>query len=316
MFNIATRTLDWTLTMEPLIRHLRPANSAPSVVMDALDLATNFRGHGWNWSHGLYIPRETRPTNRIAFTFRVFLSAVTHTFVCTVFHQAILSFAGVESTTKGSTIFDETFPFLVRYLRASIISAMIAMVVYACLQIGYDLCTIPAVLILGQDPAQWPPAFDAPWRATSLHEFWGRRWHQWARRTFLFLAGHPLSTLLGPAGRVLGAFLASVAMHDIILVCLDGKAGARWMLVGFGMNAPGLLAERGFYQLTGKRVDGVIGWVWTMAWLSLSGNAIFEGYARVAGIGDPSLIDSVLPTVMRVLVKRLVTDFDVWLHTI
>ena len=282
--------------------------------MDAFDLATNFRGHGWNWSHGLYIPRETRPTNRIAFARCAFLSAVAHGFMCVAFYGAVLLFVGVESITKGLVFFDESLPFLVRYLRASITSALIAMATYAWMQMSYDACTIPAVLILGQHPTQWPPAFDAPWRATSLHEFWGRGWHQWGRRTFLFLAGHPLSILLGPAGTVLGAFLASAVLHDVVLVCLDGKTGIWWMLIGFGMMAPGVLAERAFQRLTGKRVGGVVGWVWTMAWLSLWGSAIFEGYARAAGIGDPSIVDSALGARVRILVESLGVDFDAWLH--
>ena len=280
--------------------------------MDALDLVTNLRGHGWNWSLGMHTPHETRPTNRIAFAFCALHSAVVHAFVCGIFHRAILSFAGVGSISERSTIIDETLSFFVRYLRASIISVFTVIVSCTSLQMGYDLCTILAVLFLGQDPAQWPPAFDAPWRATSLHEYWGRRWQQWFRRTFLFLAGYPFSIFFGRVGIVFGAFLASAVMHDIVLVNLDSRIEFGWMLVGFGMMAPGLLAERAFRRLTGKKVDGALGRVWTMVWLLLLYNVMTEGFARAGGLGHSSLIDSVLP--VRVLVERLVTDFDVWLH--
>ncbi|KAH0826892.1 hypothetical protein J3R83DRAFT_4438 [Lanmaoa asiatica] len=310
MFYIVTRTLDWTLAKEPLVRHLRPANSSRSIIMNALDLALNLRGHGWEWSRGLYIPRETRPANRIAFAFCACLSAATHALICGALHRAVLSFApvGVGSIPEGSSIFDETLPFLVRYLRATIITTLSAFAIYAVLQMGYDLCTIPAILLFGQDPAQWPPAFDAPWRATSLSNFWSHRWHQWFRRTFVFL-GYPLSFVLGRAGIVFGAFLSSAVFHHVAMLAISSRTEFWRMLVGFGMMAPGILTERAFYQLTGRRVGGTVGWVWTMTWLLLWGSVMVEGFARSGMFGCSSFIDSALP--VRVLVEQLAIDLDV-----
>ena len=316
MLAVATRTLGWTFAKEPLVRHLRPANSSPSTIMDALDLASNFRGHGWEWSRGLYIPHETRPANRIAFVFCAFVSAVAHALICGAFHRAILLLApmGVGPIPGGSTIFDETLPFLVRYFRASIISTFTGFGVYALTQMGYNLDIIPAILILGQDPTQWPPVSDAPWRATSVSDFWGRRWHQLFRHIFLVLGGHPLSFILGRTGIVIGAFLASGVIHHIAMAALDSQLEIWWMLVGFGMMGLGILAERAFHQLTGKRVGGVVGWVWTMSWLLLWGNVMVEGFARAGMFGSASFVDSSLP--VRISVEHLVVDFDAWLHTI
>ena len=315
MFSVTVRTLDWTFAKEPLVRHLRPVNSSPSTVMDALDLASSFRGYGWERSRGLYIPRETRPANRIAFAFYAFLSAVAHILLCGALHRAILSFApvGVGPIPGGSTIFDNTLPFLVRYLRSSIIATLDALSLYAALQMGYDLCTVPGIL-LGQDPAQWPPLFDAPWRATSLGDFWGRRWHQFFRRIFVFLGGYPFSFVLGRTGIVIGTFLASALWHQIALMPLNGRAEIWWMLLGFGMMGPGILAERAFHRLTGKRVGGVAGWVWTMSWLLLWGNVIVEGFARGGMFSCTSGLDTGSP--LRAPVERLVIDFDAWLHTL
>ena len=80
------------------------------------------------------------------------------------------------------------------------------------------------------------------------------------------------------------------------------------------MMAPGILIERAFHQLTGRRVGGVIGWVWTMTWLILWGNVIIEGFAREGMFISSSPIDSASP--LRPLVERLAIDFDSWLHTI
>ena len=293
------------------MRHLRPANSSPSTIMDALDLLSNLRGHGWEWSRGLYIPRETRPANRMGFIFCTFLSAVAHALITGALFRAVLSLAPT-GVPGGSTIFDETLPFLVRYVRSSIISTFAAFGIYAMQQTAYDLCTILAILVLGQDPAQWPPAFDAPWRAISLGDFWGRRWHQFLRHTFLVLGGYPLSFVLGRMGIVLGACLASAVFHHIALVAFNNQVEYWWMLLGFGMMGPGILAERAFHQLTGRRVGGVVGWVWTMAWLLLWGNVMVEGFARAGMFGSASVLDGPWP----VRISQLVVDFDDWLHTI
>ena len=98
MFSVAVRTLDWTFAKEPLVRHLRPANSSPSTFMDALDLASNFRGHGWEWSHRSYIPHETCPANRIAFVFCTFLSVVAHAWISGTLHRAPIGYFLVART--------------------------------------------------------------------------------------------------------------------------------------------------------------------------------------------------------------------------
>ncbi|KAF8141425.1 hypothetical protein EV363DRAFT_1308075 [Boletus edulis] len=99
------------------------------------------------------------------------------------------------------------------------------------MQMIYDLCTVFGILLLGQDPAQWPPAFDPS-------DFWGRRWRQFLRYTFLLLGGYPLSLIWGRSGVVIGPFLA-VAPH-------------RNAYIG------------PYPWLTGRWVGRVIGWVWTI----------------------------------------------------
>ncbi|KAF8135099.1 hypothetical protein EV363DRAFT_1257078 [Boletus edulis] len=314
MLCAATRSLGWTLAKGPFVRHLRPRNSSPSTILDALDLVSSYRGHEWELSSRLYIPRETRPANRMAFALYAFASAVAHAFIHGVLDRAAMTMLRVGvGEIRGSTLFDETLPLWLRYLRACIISILTAIGTYSYVQVVYDLCTVLGIIFLEQDPAQWPPAFDSPWRATSLSDFWGRRWHQFFRQVFLLLGGYPLSLVLGFSGIVIGAFLASVLLHHIFLLTLNGHGEFWRMFVGFGMMAPGILVERAFHQLTGRRVGGVVGWVWTMVWLLVWGIVIFEGFARVP-IDRSTLIDDM--TLVRTLVERLVTGFDNWLHTI
>ncbi|KAF9242041.1 hypothetical protein BU15DRAFT_60550 [Melanogaster broomeanus] len=313
MFLIATRTLEWTLATEPLQRYIRPINSTPSVIMDALDLAVNFRGHGWNWSKTLRVPRETRPLTRTRFVGYAILSAGLHTLISGILHIAIRSFSHKTfGSIRGGTIFDQTLPLLVRYLRSTIITTIGAAASYCSIQVVYDLCIIPAVLILRQDPAQWPPAFDAPWRATSVNDFWGRRWQQCFRRTFLFLGGDPLSLMFGSVGRIIGGFLASAVFHDIMLVTLNGQTEPWNMIRAFAMMGIGAAGERTFLQWTGRRVEGLMGWVWTITWMTLCSGLMVDGWVRTGVYASSSVIDEVKP--LGGLVERSVMAFDAWLH--
>ncbi|KAI9569882.1 hypothetical protein HD554DRAFT_458450 [Boletus coccyginus] len=315
MLLIVTRSLHFALAKEPLVRRLRPVNSTPSTLMDAFDLALTFRSCDWDWSRGLYIPPKTRPSNRTEFVSHVALSTAAYAFICGVLHLAIRSFSPAgPGSISGWSIFDETLPPHLRYLRSSIISIVGCFATYTFLQTGYHLCTIVGVLVLGQDPAQWPPGFDSPWRSTSLTEFWGRRWHQWPRHIFLVQAGYPLSFIFGRAGLVIGGFLSSAANHHVGLSSLDSTSKLWRMLLGFGMMVPGMFAERAFKQLTGRKVCGLAGWVWTMTWLVLWGNVLMDGFMRAGLFRAGAFTDGVPP--LQALVERLVMCFDTWLHAV
>ena len=315
MFFIVTRTMDWASAKEPFVRHVRPVKASTSTIMDGLDLALTLRGYGWNWLRGVHFPHETRPADRTTFILHVILSAIFHSIVCGVLHVAIRSFSprGFGSRS-GASIFDDTISFYVRYLRASIISLFSMYAIMAGIQMCYDTCTLLGVLVLGQDPAQWPPAFDAPWRATSMGDFWGCRWHQFFRHMFLIQGGYPLSFLLGKVGYVIGAFLSSGILHYIAMTSLIGRADPWRMIVGFGMMGPVILVERAFKRLTGRRVSGVVGWVWTTTWLLVFGNMIIDAFAKAGAFGHFSFTEDVVPG--RQVVRGLVTSFDAWLRTL
>ena len=310
---LVSRSLHWAFEKGPLVRRVRPVNSTPSILMDACDLAFTCRGYGWNWSSDIYTPPETRPSNRTGFVFHVVLSAIAHAFICGVSHRAIRSFspAGLDSVS-GASIFDETLPFILRYARSSIITVVGGFTTYAFLQMAYDMCTLLGVLLLQQDPAQWAPSFDSPWLSTSLSQFWGRRWHQWLRHMFLVQAGHPLSLVFGRAGLVIGAFLSSAVYHYVALYSLDPTSEPWRMIVGFMMMVPGIFAEPLFKQLTGRRVCGVAGWIWTTTWLVVWGSVVMDGFVRAGLFKSDTLIDGIPP--LRSLVERLVMYLDARLH--
>ena len=282
--------------------------------MDALDLVSNLRGYGWDWSRGVRISRETRPSNRTRFIFYTILSAAAHVFTMGILHTAIRSFSFPElGTLSSGPISDVSLPFHLRFLRTTVISALTIIWLYAGFQACYDLCTLLGVLVLRQGPAQWPPFFDAPWRATSLTDFWGRRWHQLLRRTSLALGDYPLSFILGRAGIVIGVFFVTTVYQHLHFTALTGGQSEFWrMLVGFWMMAPGIIIEDIFGSVTGGKVQGPAGWIWTMSWILLWGNATNDAFTTARFFRFLTPIDRVLP--VRMLVEYLVTEFDNLLH--
>ena len=316
MFCVAVRTLDWTFLREPLKRHLRPAKATTSIFMDALDLTVNVRGVGWNWSKSVYVPPETRPaSSRTVFGLYVFLSILVRVFICGILHTAVRAFSPETFTVlSGGTIFDATLPPLIRYVRSSVISVVVAFGIVSGMSLEYDLFTIVGVAIFCQDPAQWPPIFQAPWLATSLREIWSRRWHQLFKRIYVMLGGRPLSSVFGRPGYIFGTFLASGAFHNVVVTMLNGSVEMWCMLLSFGMMAAGIVLEDMFTALTGRRVGGWKGWLWTMSWLLMWGSLMVDGFVRAGMFASSNAVDNKSPA--KAVVERYVFAFDRWLHSL
>ncbi|KAI5980735.1 hypothetical protein EDD15DRAFT_2392726 [Pisolithus albus] len=298
MFCFVIRTLEWTFLRDPLKRYVRPTGSSPSILVDALDLSTNIRGVGWNWSKSLRFPVNTRPTSCIWFTTYVLLSALFHSFVCDTFHVAARAFSPETFTIpSGDTIFDPTLPPLTRYVRSSAITISMALTIYAALQMMYDIATLFGVTVFQQDPAQWPPV-----------------WHQLFRRTFVILGGWPLGYVFGRAGYVLGSFLGSGIFHNIVLLMLNRSVEWWCMLLSFEMMATGIILESVFTWMTGRQVGGRTGRLWTMAWLLVWGNIMVDGFGRAGMFASANVFDTASPA--KGIVEPFVAAFDGWLRTI
>ncbi|KAI6115823.1 membrane bound O-acyl transferase family-domain-containing protein [Pisolithus croceorrhizus] len=219
---VASLALERTPYEKSLKRRLRPAGSSPSIFMAALDLSTSVRGVGWNWSESVHFPPDTRPTSRVWFVGYVLLSAWYHSVLCGASHLAFQVFSPETSTVpSGGAIFDPTLPPLIRYVRSGVVTVIDAVSIYVVMQLVYDISTLIGVVVFRQDHAQWPPAFDNPWKANSLRDFWGRGWHRFFRRTFVVLGGRPFTIAFGRVGYVLGSFLVSGIVHNVVVVMLD-----------------------------------------------------------------------------------------------
>lgn len=88
------------------------------------------------------------------------------------------------------------------------------------------------------------PLMNHPLRASSLSDFWGKRWNRAFRdvaHRFLF---RPLVRPLGTAGATLAAFFFSGIVHDVV-ISLPAGGGYGLPTLYFLLQGTGLLAEHG-----------------------------------------------------------------------
>ena len=105
-----------------------------------------------------------------------------------------------------------------------------------------------------------PPIMDAPILASSLSDFWGKRWNLAFRdlaHTYVF---RPLVGKLGISGATMAVFVVSGVVHDAV-ISIPARGGFGLPTIYFVIQGVGVLFER---SRLGKRIgtrNGVIGWL-------------------------------------------------------
>jgi hypothetical protein len=104
------------------------------------------------------------------------------------------------------------------------------------------------------------PIMSAPLRASSLAEFWGKRWNLGFRQLSYELIFRPLHRALGVEAAGLLVFLASGLIHDLV-ISLPARAGYGLPTAYFLLQGAGVTIEHSGF---GKRLGlgrGARGWV-------------------------------------------------------
>ena len=283
------RVIIWTCQLEPYVRHnLRDNRATPNGKLDtgsyhrawdALELCFNLRGYGWNWSE-IRFQKETRPTSRLGFAITTLFCLILGLIIFDIVHISIESMDPDFALPTGGSIYDMSLPPIPRYLRSSIICSLGGLLFGNAIELCYLFSAFIGVTVLQQHPAQWPPLFENPLLSDTLTVFWSRRWHQLFRQCFVCFGFKPMSFVAGPAGGVLGAFFVSGLLHDIGLWGMGRGTEPSSMYTFFLMMGVGIVLERAWKYMTGYRVGGIFGWVWTFVWLIGWWHLLFDLYCR------------------------------------
>ena len=293
------RTVIWTFQWIPYQRVYRSRSVSltySQILLDAADLSLNLRGIDWSWSH-LPTNAPTRSLPSIAFLLHTLVSFFFHVVLLDVTHRFVQIFGpNTIGSPVGGSIFDPSLPPLHRYSCSTLITFIAGFTVYAAIQTTYQFFALFSLIFFCHSPSQWPPLFDHPWFATSLSQFWSRRWHQLFKDIFVSLGGNTLALLMGRVGRVLGAFFVSGAFHALGLWGM-GRGGEFLKVIGFFMiMAVGILLEYSWKKFTGSRVDGFFGRVWTMVWLLGWGNILVDAWSTKGLVGSVFFPDGFRPS--------------------
>ena len=189
-------------------------------------------------------------------------------------------------TPKGGTLFDPSLPPLQRYRNSSLVTLGAGFYIYLVVDSVYHLLAALFTLLFQQYPSQWPPFFDVPLLSTSLTSFWGRRWHQLFRESFVEVGGKPMEKYFGRVGRILGAFTVSGALHDTGMRGMCRGPDTLQVVGFFLLNAAGMIVEYAWKKATGKHIGGIIGFLWAFSFLIMTGNIYVDVLARRGLLGS------------------------------
>jgi alginate O-acetyltransferase complex protein AlgI len=107
------------------------------------------------------------------------------------------------------------------------------------------------------------PLMRNPLRATSLAEFWGRRWNTAFHELAVRFTFKPLRSIAGLTGATLLVFIVSGLIHELV-ISLPAQGGYGLPTGYFVLQGVGLLAERGGVGRRAGLGRGMRGWMFTV----------------------------------------------------
>ncbi|KAJ3408772.1 hypothetical protein HDU80_004507 [Chytriomyces hyalinus] len=235
-------------------------------------------------------PRTVQPAER---TFNYFLRVFLRLMITTVAYAV-----GKAYCLKHAYVSLDGFlnPFHVARLMDH---AMFAVTFFCDIELAYTLGTLPMVMLF---KAPYTPIFDQPYFATSLRDFWSRRWNYPIKLTIHRLAFIPTLQLLSYSGKkqsgaapplwhsmiaTLSAFALSALFHEYIVFILirgetHGTSSIFFMIHGVLCIAHVWFQKAsGFGKTWGTGVFwNVVSWLLTMSVLFVTCPLFVGPYAR------------------------------------
>jgi hypothetical protein len=292
---------------------------------DAVELMHTMRGLRWKFGHGVHIPKETRPLDRVPFLRATFMSFVQNFLILDLLESAIKIFPGVGSPMGGSMFYADLRPIW-RYSVSTLIHIITGTAILVGFRMIYDLVTLLAVSLLNSSPTSWPPVLDDPFISDSMHVFWSKRWHQLLRQTFFVLGGYPGKWIAGDIGMMFGTFIASGLYHECAMYAM-GRGFDYSACIFFGLQGPVLILERMWKKLTGRRVGGVIGRLWVYTILFIGAQPMGMSFVIFVhhNLTSPFIVNSwhrrglggglVIPPFFSPVRLFLIPNIQYWLHS-
>jgi len=119
------------------------------------------------------------------------------------------------------------------------------------------------------------PIMQEPATATSLSDFWGKRWNLGFRQLTHGLVFKPVRERFGLAVATLSAFFVSGIIHDLV-ISFPARGGYGLPTAYFFLQGAGVLFER---SSIGRRLrinGGVRGWLFVVLWAGLPAFGLFH----------------------------------------
>lgn len=189
---------------------------------------------------------------------------------------------------------DGVLPFVIKGLTRIIIGVLLLMFSvylqkhYASIYFLYELVMLVGLSfilhfgILNLSTASWrfsgvdvKELFRSPYKATSLKEFWGKRWNMAFSEMTAMVVYKPLKTTYGMPLAMIASFLVSGMLHEIA-ISFPVKMGYGLPFLYFVLHACAMFLEGKIFLVKQIIAHSVASHVWVFAWLILPMPLLFH----------------------------------------
>ncbi|KAF0909592.1 hypothetical protein E2562_038147 [Oryza meyeriana var. granulata] len=133
--------------------------------------------------------------------------------------------------------------------------------------------------------AELEPQFDRPYLASSLADFWGRRWNLMVPAVLRPSVYRPVRARLGAAAGVVAAFLVSGIMHEVMFYYITLEPGTGEVTAFFALHGACVVAERWWACRHGPwRQPRAVATALTLAFVTGTGSWLFFAPVTRSGL--------------------------------